>query len=82
MHDSDWLKLNLRLIFLICVQMQILCNGATNTHTPHKRQTTHIHTIHKPTFIYIQLQMHNVYMYIYSDTHIHAHTPPTHTYIH
>ena len=28
MRDSDWLKLNLRLIFLIWVQMQILCNGA------------------------------------------------------
>ena len=28
MHDSDWLKLNSRLIFLICVQTQILCNGA------------------------------------------------------
>ena len=28
MRDSDWLKL--RLIFLICVQMQILCNGATH----------------------------------------------------
>ena len=28
MRDSDWLKINLRLIFLICVQTQILCNGA------------------------------------------------------
>ena len=28
MRDSDWLKLNLRVIFLICVQMQILCNRA------------------------------------------------------
>ena len=28
MRDSDWLKLILRLIFLICVQTQILCNGA------------------------------------------------------
>ena len=28
MHDSDWLKIKLRLIFLICVQTQILCNGA------------------------------------------------------
>ena len=28
MRDSDWLKLNLRLIFLICVQTQILCKGA------------------------------------------------------
>ena len=28
MRDSDWLKLKLRLIFLICVQTQILCNGA------------------------------------------------------
>ena len=28
MHDSDWLKVNLRLIFLICVQTQVLCNGA------------------------------------------------------
>ena len=28
MRDSDWLKLNLRWIFLICVQTQILCNGA------------------------------------------------------
>ena len=28
MRDSDWLKLNLRLIFLICDQTQILCNGA------------------------------------------------------
>ena len=26
MRDSDWLKINLRLIFLICVQTQILCN--------------------------------------------------------
>ena len=31
MRDSDWLKLNLRLIFLICVQTQILCNGALVT---------------------------------------------------
>ena len=29
MRDSDWLKLNLRFIFLICVQTQMLCNGAT-----------------------------------------------------
>ena len=29
MRDSDWLKINLRLIFLICVQTQILCNGAS-----------------------------------------------------
>ena len=28
MRDSDWLKIKLRLIFLICVQTQILCNGA------------------------------------------------------
>ena len=28
MHDSDWLKLNMRLIFLICVQSQISYNGA------------------------------------------------------
>ena len=28
MHDSDWLKLKLRLIFLTCIQTQILCNGA------------------------------------------------------
>ena len=28
MHDSDWFKLSLRLIFLICVQTQMLCNGA------------------------------------------------------
>ena len=28
MRDSDWLKINLHLIFLICVQTQILCNGA------------------------------------------------------
>ena len=28
MRDSDWLKLNLRLIFMIYVQTQILCNGA------------------------------------------------------
>ena len=28
MRDSDWLKIYLRLIFLICVQTQILCNGA------------------------------------------------------
>ena len=28
MRDSDWLKLKLRLIFLICVQTQMLCNGA------------------------------------------------------
>ena len=27
MRDSDWVKINLRLIFLICVQTQILCNG-------------------------------------------------------
>ena len=27
MRDSDWLEINLRLIFLICVQTQILCNG-------------------------------------------------------
>ena len=31
MRDSDWLKINLRLIFLICVQTQILCNGANIT---------------------------------------------------
>ena len=31
MRDSDWLKLNLRLIFQICVQMQILCNRALDT---------------------------------------------------
>ena len=28
MRDSDWLKIILRFIFLIGVQMQILCNGA------------------------------------------------------
>ena len=28
MRNSDWLKIKLRLIFLICVQAQILCNGA------------------------------------------------------
>ena len=28
MRDSDWLKISLRLIFLICVQTQVLCNGA------------------------------------------------------
>ena len=28
MRNSDWLKLKLRLIFLICVQTQSLCNGA------------------------------------------------------
>ena len=28
MRDSDWLNLSLRLIFLICVQTQNLCNGA------------------------------------------------------
>ena len=28
MLDSDWLKFNLRLIFPICVQTQILCNRA------------------------------------------------------
>ena len=28
MRDSDWLKIKLRLIFLIYVQTQILCNGA------------------------------------------------------
>ena len=28
MRDFDWLKLNLRLIFLISVQTQILCYGA------------------------------------------------------
>ena len=33
MRDSDWLKNNLRLIFLFCVQMQILCNGAIDTQT-------------------------------------------------
>ena len=33
MRDSDWLKLNLRLICLICVQTQILCNGALVTLT-------------------------------------------------
>ena len=32
MRDSDWLKLNLRLIFLICVQTQIVCNGANKTY--------------------------------------------------
>ena len=32
MRDSDWLKFNLRLIFLICVQTQILCNGAIITY--------------------------------------------------
>ena len=32
MHDSDWLKINLRLILLICVQTQILCNGALVTY--------------------------------------------------
>ena len=29
MRDSDWLKLKLRLIYLACVHMQILCNGAS-----------------------------------------------------
>ena len=28
MRDSDWLKLKLRLICLICVQTHIVCNGA------------------------------------------------------
>ena len=28
MRESDWLQFDLRLIFLICVQMQVLCNGA------------------------------------------------------
>ena len=28
MHDSDWFKIKLRLIFLNCIQTQILCNGA------------------------------------------------------
>ena len=37
MPDSDWLKLNLHLIFLICVQTQILCNGATNSYILVKR---------------------------------------------
>ena len=32
MRDSDWSKLNLRLIFLICVQTQIICNGANKTY--------------------------------------------------
>ena len=27
MCDSDWLKIKLRLIFLIWVETQILCNG-------------------------------------------------------
>ena len=31
MRDSDWLKINLRLIFLICIQMQMLCNGSSVT---------------------------------------------------
>ena len=28
MCDPDWLKINMHLIFLICVQTQIVCNGA------------------------------------------------------
>ena len=28
MRDSDWLKLKMRLICLICVQTQFICNGA------------------------------------------------------
>ena len=32
MRNSDWLKINLRLIFLICVQTQVLCNGAYDTY--------------------------------------------------
>ena len=32
MRDSDWLKIKLRLICLICVQTHILCNGANDTH--------------------------------------------------
>ena len=28
MRDYDWLEIKLRLIFLICVQTHISCNGA------------------------------------------------------
>ena len=31
-NASPWLKIHLRLIFLICVQTQILCNRANDAH--------------------------------------------------
>ena len=48
MRASDWLKINLRLIFLICVQTQILYNGAImcahshyegETRNPYRRES-------------------------------------------
>ena len=69
MRNSDWLKIKLRLICLICVQTQMLCNGAINTHTntpthPHTNTHTHTHT-HTRT---------HAHTHTYTHTHTHTHT--------
>ena len=67
MRDSDWLKLNLRLIFLICVQTQILCNGA---HVPRER----------PPFsaLLFPLGEHHIFTHTHTHTHTKKNSAPEH----
>ena len=59
MRDSDWLKIKLRLICLICVQTQILCNGAIITHShgvhTHTNTHTYAHTGHHGHHVHASL---------------------------
>ena len=56
MRDSDWLKLNMRLIFLICVQTQILCNGAYMTQFGEGLARIYINTIFLSSWVTISVR--------------------------